>query len=179
MLLEPKELENIIVGVLFNNSFRWYVSPKDLWFLDMKKQEDAYVKKFRELGLKNIGNQLEQDDERKGIKVLDEHSFIEFAPKINKFISTTEELRELLKLNLLSETKEDTFYSFLPSLYVNFDKKELYSLYSEPASYEDFVPGNWIGLYEDFLHKIDRKEKYWYDENGTDLLNFEKNGEKR
>ncbi|MCE4048953.1 MULTISPECIES: hypothetical protein [Bacillaceae] len=178
ILLEPKALENIIVGLLVDNSFKWYVSPKNLWFLDRKKQADAYNKKFKEIGLKNIGNSIEEDDERKGIEVLDERSFIEFIPRIDKYSVSTEELRELLKLNMLTKLKEDTFYSFLPSLYVNLDKKELYSLYPEPASYEDFVPGNWRGIYEDFLSRIDREDKYWYDENGIDLLNFENSGGK-
>lgn len=178
MLLEPKALENIIVGLLFDNSFKWYVTPKDLWFLDRNKQADAYIKKFKEIGLGNIGNNIEEDDERKGIEVLDEHSFIDFAPRINKYSVSTEELRGLVKLNILTKSKEDTFYSFLPSLYVNFDKRELYSLYSEPASYEDFVPENWRGVYEDFLSKIDREDRYWYDENEVDLLSFENNGGK-
>lgn len=179
MLLEPKALENIIVGLLVDNIFKWYISPKDLWFLDKKKQADAYIKKFKEIGLENIGYNIEEDDERKGIEVLDEHSFNDFILRIEKFSVSTNELRELLKLNLLTKSKEDTFYSFLPSLYVDLDKRELYSLYPEPASYEDFMPENWRGRYEDFLSKIDRKEKYWYDEYGIDLLNFENNGGKR
>ncbi|WPK12114.1 hypothetical protein R6U77_00050 [Lysinibacillus louembei] len=176
MLLEPKMLENIIVGLLVDNSFNWYVSPKDLWFLDRKKQEEAYMLKFKEIGLGNIGGNIHTDDERTGIEILDEHSIIEFTPKINKYSVSREELREALKLNLLTKSKEDTIYTFLPSLYINFDKRELYSLYSEPASYEDFVPENWMGVYENFLSMIDRKEKYWYDENGVDLLNIENDG---
>ena len=173
MLLVPKALENIIVGVLINNHFKWYVSTKDIWFLDRKKLEEAYKKKFKEMGIAYTGPFIEEDDERKGIDILDEDSYAEFAPRMAKYAVSTKELRESLKLNLLTETKEDTFYSFMPSLYVNFDKRELYSLYSEPASYEDFVPENWTGRYEDFLSYIDRAEKYWYDENGIVLLNFE------
>ncbi|WP_242615036.1 hypothetical protein [Paenibacillus solani] len=178
MLLEPKSLNNIIVGLLIDNFFKWYVSPKDLWFLDRKKLTDTYIKKFKEIGLKNIGNNIEEVDERKGIEVLDEYSFREFTRRINKYSVSTDELRKLLKLNLLTKSKEEAYYSFLPSLYVNVDKRELYSLYPESASYEDFLPENWIGRYEDFLSKIDWKEKYWYDENGLDLLNFENNGGK-
>ncbi|KAB8126072.1 hypothetical protein F9U64_20785 [Gracilibacillus oryzae] len=178
MLLEPKALENIIVGLVVNNRFKWYVSPKDIWFLDMKKQEEAYIKKFKEIGLKNIFNSI-INDERKDIEILDEYSFKEFVSRINKYSVSADELRELLILNLHTESKEDTFYNFLPSLYINLDMRKLYSMYPEPASYEDFVPENWMGIYQDFLSKIDREEKYWYDENGTDLLNFESNGGKR
>ena len=42
----------------------------------------------------------------------------------------------------------------LPSLYVNFDEEELTSCYPEPASYENFVPCNWIGKYDDFINDI-------------------------
>lgn len=179
MLLEPKALENIIVCVLIENRFKWYVSPKDIWFLDREKLEEAYRKKYKEMGLGNMGPFIEEDDERKGIEILDEDSYTEFAPKIAKYAVSTKELRESLKLNLLTEKKENTFYSFMPSLFVNFDKRELYSLYSEPASYEDFVPENWTGGYEDFLPFIDKAEKYWYDENESVLLNFENDGGKK
>lgn len=175
MLLEPKMLENIIVGLFVDKNFNWYVSPKDLWFLDRRKQEEAYMLKFKEMGLGNIGS-MQIDDERTGIEILDEHSIIEFTPKINKYSVSCEELRESFKLNLLTKSKEDAIYTFLPSLYIDFDKRELYSLYSEPASYEDFVPENWTGVYGDFLSKIARKEKYWYDENGVNLLNLKNDG---
>lgn len=174
MLMQPKELENIIVGILNNNVFKWYVTPKDLWFLDRKKEVDAFSKKFQELGIPHMALKIEDiDDERKGLEILDEKSFTEFLPRIKKFAVLTEELRESLKLNLNSKPKEEVFYQFLPSLFINIDKKSLYSMYTEPASFEDFVPKQWNGFYEDFLSKIDRNYKYWYDKNKVDLLDLE------
>lgn len=174
MLLEPKMLENIIVGLLVDNRFNWYVSPKDLWFLDRKKLEEAYMLKFKEMGLGNMGS-IQIEDERSDIEMLDEYSIIDFTSKINKYAVASEELRALLKLNLLTQSKEDVIYTFSPSLYINFDKKELYSLYSEPASYENFVPENWTGVYEDFSSKIASEDKYWHDENGMNLLDLRHN----
>ena len=174
MLLKPKALENIIVGLLVDDKFTWYVTHKDIWFLDQKKQTDAYRKKFTELGLKWIESNIEAADERKDIEVLNEHTFTLFINRINKYSVSTVELRELLKEELEVTSVEDAFYSFLPSLYINIAERELYSMYSEPSSYEDYVPKYWKGEYEDFIALIDRKDKYWFDENGTDLLHFER-----
>ena len=32
MILEPLYAENIIVGIIYTNEFRWYVTDKELWF---------------------------------------------------------------------------------------------------------------------------------------------------
>ncbi|MFS3915864.1 hypothetical protein ACL9ST_16620 [Bacillus australimaris] len=176
MLLQPKELENIIVGVLNNNIFTWYITPEDLWFLDRKKQVEAFGEKFQELGIPHMSLKIEDiNDERKGLEILDEKSFKEFLPRIKKFAVLTEELRESLKLNLNFKPKEEVFYQFSPSLFINIDKKSLYSMYTEPASYEDFVPKHWNGFHEDFLSKIDRNYKYWNDKNNVDMLDLESN----
>lgn len=173
MYLKPEALENIIVGVLVDRRFSWYVTPKDLWFLDKGKEAAAYREKFKEMGIKSCVEGIELDDERAGVNILNEQSFVKFAPRISKYAVSTGELRALLKVHLLTESDEDTYYRFLPSLYIDFDHKELNSLYTEPASYEDYVPENWRGTYEDFLVKINYEDKYWYDDRGKELLSFE------
>lgn len=45
MLLEPTYAENIIVGVVYNNAWNWYVTEKDVWFLDYNKLDEAYKAK--------------------------------------------------------------------------------------------------------------------------------------
>jgi hypothetical protein len=49
--------------------------------------------------------------------------------------------------------KEDTNYRFIPALYLDFDKKELYSLYTEYESFETCAATGWSGEYEDFLKR--------------------------
>lgn len=51
--------------------------------------------------------------------------------------------------------------SFQPSIYINWDKKSVYSQFPEPASFEDLVPEPWEGHYYDFTGFIPQKEKYW------------------
>ncbi|MEX0378306.1 hypothetical protein AB3X48_14305, partial [Bacillus sp. S4] len=65
MILEPLYAENIVVAVIYNSEFRWYVTDKELWFLDYNKLDNAY---------KNLGVSTEDNyetEERNGIKVLD------------------------------------------------------------------------------------------------------------
>ena len=66
MVLEPIYAENIIVAVIHNNEFKWYVTDKELWFLDYNKLDNEY---------ETLGIEVEDEyeaDERKGIKVLNE-----------------------------------------------------------------------------------------------------------
>ncbi len=46
-------------------------------------------------------------------------------------------------------------------MYVDFDKKLLYSMYIEPASYEDYVPVGWNAKYKSFLDIIPAEKRYW------------------
>ena len=42
----------------------------------------------------------------------------------------------------------------MPSLYVDFNKKLFYSMYVEPASYEDYTPVGWDAKYNSFFDII-------------------------
>lgn len=154
MYLIPDYMENIIVGILFENHFTWYVTERELWYLDYIKVETAYQKKGIEVNREYI------DDRRKDFIILDTNNAAEFLNLIliNKVIS------EELKYNLLANKTEldDTWkYDYRPSLYVNFDEKIFYSLYSEPASFEFFVPNLWVGKYDSFDDFIPKDQKYW------------------
>lgn len=50
-------------------------------------------------------------------------------------------------------------------MYVDFDKKLLYSMYIEPASYEDYVPVGWNAKYKSFLDIIPAEKCYWEKQN--------------
>jgi hypothetical protein len=76
------------------------------------------------------------------------------------YLVTTDELRALLRAKLPA-TKWDDIAELVPSLYVDFDERKLLSLYSEPASFEDYVPDGWEGRYDNFLHLISERRRYW------------------
>lgn len=164
MILEPLYAENIVVAVIYNSEFKWYVTDKELWFLDYNKLNNAY---------KNLGVSIEDNDEaeeRNGMKVLDNENVEVFLPRINKYITTKEELNYLLLENIKSKIEGEDLLDFSPVLLINFDDKKLYSMFPEPASYEEYVPKGWNGKYKDFTELIPKLEKYWIDEFNNNLL---------
>ncbi|MES5894465.1 hypothetical protein [Bacillus cereus group sp. RP43] len=164
MILEPLYAENIVVAVIYNNEFRWYVTDKELWFLDYSKLDNAY---------KNLGVSIENNyemEERNGIKVLDNENVEVFLLRINKYNVTKEELNYLLLENIKSKNEGEDLLDFSPVLFINFDDKILYSMFPEPASYEEYVPKDWIGKYESFTEFIPESEKYWIDKFHNNLL---------
>ena len=164
MVLEPLYAENIIVAIIYNNEFKWYVTDKELWFLDYNKLDNAY---------KNLGIEIQDNnepEERIGIKVLDNENVAIFLQRINKYRTTKDELNYLLLENIKNKSEEDDLLDFSPVLLINFDNKALYSMFPEPASYEEYVPKGWSGKYEDFSELIPKSEKYWIDKSNTNLL---------
>ncbi|MED2184319.1 hypothetical protein [Bacillus wiedmannii] len=164
MILEPLYAENIIVAVIYKNEFRWYVTDKELWFLDYYKLDQAY---------KNIGISIGDNDkteERNEIKVLDYENVEVFLVRINQYKTTKEALNYLLLENIKRKNAGEDLLDFSPVLLINFDNKILYSMFPEPASYENYVPNDWIGTYEDFTEFIPTSEKYWIDKFNNNLL---------
>lgn len=155
--------ENIIVGVMYNNVYNWYVTDKEIWFLDYKKR----IKIFEDKGFEIKEEYL--DERRQDLLILDSHNINIFLERISEHKISTNELREFLIAGRATED-DSWLYEFRPSLYLDFDNHKLYSLYSEPASYEDYVPINWVGSYFDFLEIVPIKCKYWINEDSVNLL---------
>ncbi|MGG1745130.1 hypothetical protein ABDH94_24030, partial [Bacillus paranthracis] len=110
MKLEPLYAENIIVAVIYKNEFRWYVTDKELWFLDYNKLDNAY---------KNLGISIEDNDEteeKNGIKVLDHENVEVFLVRINKYKTTKEELNYLLLENIKRKNAGEDLLDFSPIL---------------------------------------------------------------
>jgi hypothetical protein len=158
MLLEPIYAENVIVAVVCNKVWEWYVTEKDLWFLDYIKLEKAYIDKG--FDIEDIIN----DNERKGIEVLDSQTVDIFLYRIKEYQTTKEELNNLLKNKAKNKSEIDDLLDFSPTIFVDFDNKRFYSTFPEPASFEDYVPEGWIGEYFDFTNLLPDEEKYWIDD---------------
>lgn len=147
---KPKYAEIIIVLVKYKKSFRWFVADKEIWFLDLKKLISSYLEKGFE-----IPNPDDFSD-RFNIAVVNEGTAGDFLQKINEFNTRTEELRKMLEQRTYSHISD-----MLPSLYVDFDDKELVSCYPEPASYELYVPDGWLGRYAQFTGVVPVDYRYW------------------
>jgi len=170
----PKAYQDIIVGLNWKGQFSWYVSEKEMWFMDLNKLRDITIKRFTEEGIPLSRMWSTEDDEERGnIRILSEESIDLFLPRISKYAASVDELREYLKLAIEIETREYVFFEYMPTLFIDFDKKVLYSMYTEPASFEDYVPESWQGYYQDFLDMIVPNERFWY-ENDKVLFDFRK-----
>ena len=157
--------EEFICFVRFKGVWNWYVSFKELWELDSRIVEES---------VKKAGYSLPENglpDERQGTYVLDSHNAAIFLDKIENCKFEVDQLRKLLFAERENNPEDDDWYfEYLPSLYVDFDKKEFYSMCTEPASYEKHVPEGWTAEYEDFLDKVPRDYQYWLDENGNNVF---------
>lgn len=140
--------EQFIIYVIHDDCGKWYISDKEIWYLDYRKRIEEYRK---------IGYEIKEeyiDERRRDLLCIEENNLLLFLKRVEKDECSTEDLRELFLLN-----QEDDDYK--PSLYVDFDKKLFYSMYIEPASYEDYVPVGWKAKYENFLDIIPADRCYW------------------
>jgi len=158
LLNNPKYAETIIVLVKYKKSYRWFVTDKEIWFLDLKKLISSYLEKGFEI------HNPDDFSDRFDIAVVNEDTVEEFLQKISDFEVSNEELRKILVQRAYSHISD-----MLPSLYVDFDNKELTSYYPEPASYELYVPNGWQGKYEQFIEHIPDDYHYWV-VNGDNLF---------
>ncbi|WP_025682328.1 hypothetical protein [Paenibacillus maysiensis] len=148
--------ENIIVAVILNNEWTWYVTEKEYWYLDLIKLENAYLDK----GYK-LPDQGDYSD-RFDIAVLDEKSAYKFLYEISELKVSKVELSELvLKLEYTNSEDKNFLTGLTPSLLVDFDNKLLMSYFPEPASFENYTPDGWSGVYENFIVKVPMQERYW------------------
>jgi hypothetical protein len=161
MNLNPEYSLDIIVLVKFNNRYTWYLSDKEYWVLDYKKWDSI----FDSLGDDDTiyGEHLRDD-----FQVLDSDNWPSYEKVIKDYLVTKEQLSEMITENLPIEHWDEKGELF-PSLFINFDKKELLSLFPEPLLFEDLVPDNWVGKYDNFYELIPATEKYWVI-NGVDYM---------
>lgn len=145
--------EDIIVFVIHKGRKDWYISDKEIWFLDKQKRINMY---------RNLGYEINEeyiDERRKDLLILDTKNADIFLSRIKKDVVLSSQLRGVL-LEFVND-EDEWIYNYMPSLYVDFNKKELLSMYSEPASYEDYVPIGWKSCFRDFIELIPKKYCYW------------------
>jgi hypothetical protein len=164
MKLLPKYPEHIIVAVKYSNSFSWYVTNHDPWFLDLNILKAAYKEKF---GIDIDINA--SSDIRCGISLLDESTFGIFKGRISEFRYSTGDLRELLYM-MIEDSPKLWRYEMQPSLFVDFDAKVLYNNYYETVSFENYVPPNWHGSCADIRILIPFEARYWITDDGYDYF---------
>ncbi|MEH7581933.1 hypothetical protein V7170_08635, partial [Priestia megaterium] len=78
-MLEPIYAENVIVGVVHKKQFQWYVTDRELWYLDYVKLAQA----FENEGDSAVDEYIEP--ERKGIEVLSSENAELFLKRIESY----------------------------------------------------------------------------------------------
>ncbi|MGW9526218.1 hypothetical protein ACWHAM_00435 [Paenibacillus terrae] len=137
MKLWPEYAQNIIVGIIFNGKWNWYVTEREYWFLNTEMEE------------------------RFGISILDETTAVVFLGHICEYRVAADELTSLLITLEDAIEHKDEVLELYPALYVDFDQKVLYSLFPEPASFEHYLPTGWKGEYHNFLNEVPLSKRYW------------------
>ena len=140
--------EQFIIYVIYKGCGKWYISDKEIWYLDYQKRIEEYRK---------IGCEIKEeyiDERRKDLLCIEEDNDLLFLKRIEEDECSTGDLKKYF----LQNQEED---DYKPSLYVDFDKKLLYSMYIEPASYEDYAPVGWNAKYKNFLNIIPIEKCYW------------------
>ncbi|MBC2322550.1 hypothetical protein [Listeria booriae] len=161
--LIPDYTENVIVAVVVNEKFSWYITDKEIWYLDYEKRLAAFKKQGFEINISYI------DESRKNCLVLDTANASSFLFSIKVWETSTNHLKEML-IHEISDSDDKWKYDYRPSIYVNFDERIYYSMYSEPASYEEYVPEGWKSAYKNFYDLIPIQEAYWLDSDSGNLL---------
>lgn len=149
MNIKPKYAEELIVAIINEGNFNWYILHDYICTLDYNILEDAYRKKRY--------NFVIDESDRFGIRVVDEKTKDEFLKNIKPSLISTSKLR-----SMMSEEKDpDKLLGYHPSILIDFDKKCLLSYYPEYWSYEDFVPNGWTGKYQFIDDIIPEKFRFW------------------
>lgn len=143
MLVEPNYPDEIIVLVKNKKNFTWYISDKELWILNLKALDDDMDIKLKELGKKTEERYI--DEEREGLEILDQNNIDMFESRMEQYRVTYQELLDYFEIY-----PEQLYYKnateILPEFYIDFDMKIFYSLFTEPGSYEYYIPKNWQGI---------------------------------
>ena len=156
--MKPVYAENLVVGIIHDRRFEWYILEREACYMDLYKLERANHDAGYEVNFK--------EECRLGIKVVNRQSMAEFLKRIQPWRTSVEKLRTLLK----AEDDFDERLGYNPSLLMDFDHEVLYSYYPEPASFEHYVPDGWQGKYMVFDEYIPAEQRYWLDEQGNDLI---------
>lgn len=151
---KPEYAQDIVVGITFRNTFAWYITDKEYWYLDYTKYDRALL----ESGFKSstVGDYSSRFD----IAILDTDTIEYFLSHIGDWRVPTEILSHMM-LAKKNSNKEDDLLDFAPCLFVDFDQKQLFSQYPEMIRFELYVPDAWTGIYQDFTLKIPGNARYW------------------
>lgn len=152
MILYPEYSENIIVYVIIDNVGNWYVTEKEIWFLNRAKFSSAFGVNPSEDDITFIQSIANGDPTM-------------LLREISEYCVNTNELKELINIYPPLSKNEDVL-EMRPSLLVDFSQKRLINLFPEPSGeFHNYSPDGWHSSYDDFWGLIPEHQNYWIIEN--------------
>lgn len=153
MKLLPEYSANIVVAAVHNGKLRWFVTYKEVWFLDAVRFAAAFSVEPSQQELQ-IANALEQGNPDP------------FLRSISDYEVRIDELREWFSLNALESSDRD---DWLPSLFTDFDNRRMLNVFAEPSGmFHEYLPNGWHGDYSDRFHALEecipKSDRYWDDD---------------
>lgn len=145
----PVKDKNIIVGVKYRNSFKWYLTPKSLWIFDLNTLNPGERIKYA----KDIVSYREELD------IIDSTSIPLLLANIADFKIDTMKLRTDMRDMMLFD--ESFVEDYLPALYIDFDTKTYYAHNENIDYYKKGISKDFTFVDEDFLSHIDPVYYYW------------------
>lgn len=118
--------------------------------MDLLELDNAFRRKFNEPEVTETNADY---IERVGCEILSEKNVEQFQKAMKDYTVSYTELIDYY--NLYSEVYLNGVNPGVEtSFYLDFDNKVFYSFFSEPGSYEDFIPTGWRGIFEKNANKI-------------------------
>ena len=159
MKLAPEHCLNIVVGTINKGLFQWYVTEKEVWFLDAVDWAEGF------------GEEASQE-ESDIVDALVEGNSQPFLRTIEGFEVNKDDLKSCLDITAIDSLDRD---ASLPVLLVDFDQKQLVNSFYEPSgTFDQYVPDGWNGVYlgaDELMHMIPEAERYWPDPGKTESTN--------
>ncbi|MFC4077125.1 hypothetical protein [Salinithrix halophila] len=160
---KPVFPQEIIVGVTYKKRWSWYITDKGYWFLDQIKLGEEFIKKGHKIDLYDFSGRF-------NIGIVNEETAGVFLNYIGKHQVDTHSMSKMVKEVCETTNDLEEMMDLSPSLFVDFDTKRLISMFTEPASFEHYVPEGWLGIENNFLREVPEAERYWV-VNGRDYFN--------
>ncbi len=143
---------DIIVLIKIGDNYKWYCSDKILWLMDYAKYSHMFDPNDNDFS------------ERFDIGLLDETTVELFMSNMEAYHCTVGELKNLF-IKSLPLASFDEAYHLFPKLFIDFDARKLYSVYSELLQLQEYAPKGWASSYSEFSMHIPYNEQYWIIDN--------------
>ncbi len=147
--------ENVLAVVCYRGEWNYYAAELDVWVMDW----EAWRREFVEAG---YFVPQASAAERGGVLVLNEHSVERALDALRGNMVSEQSLRGALRARAPIVSWEQVMDLF-PVVFLDFDRRRLFSVYAEALQLERYVPDGWVGVLGEFYDVVPVGHRYWID----------------